>query len=649
MSPSTTAGPGARGAGERTKVRALVFLVLSALILLLIACAGEETQSPTATRAPASAATAVSNLFRLTILHNNDGESQLLNLGPGLEDYGGVAQFTRVVERERALATADENDGVDSGVIVVSSGDNFLATPIFRANLDSGVFFDAQALDLIDYDAIALGNHEFDFGPEVLAEFIKQVSKSRAPFLSSNLDFSGEPVLRDLLDEGRIAESIVVEGAGVGIIGATTPNLGNLSSPRRVRVISDVVGEIQAEVDRLEASGVNRIVLLSHMQTLEEDLAMIRELHGVDVVVAGGGDDLLAGVCDPLIPGDEIARSYPLTATDQRGVNVPVVTTAGKYSYLGRLVVTFDGGGRLLNVDREASRPIRIALGDDPISVEAEIAACRLALIPTPTPIPIPTVTPTPTNPVEDLVATAEAELREAIAGTEVDLDARESEVRTEETNLGNLLADAVLWQTDRLAIDFGAPLPDVALVNGGAIRNDEIIAAGGITTHDTFAIAPFDNAVTVVEGISISQFKEILENVVSRAADRDPDQGTGRFAQVSGFSFEWSESGTAQVLNDDRSVSVPGTRVQRVVLDSGAVIVGGGRVVAGDLLAVATLDFVAGGGDEYPFRGAPFTALGVTYQRALSNFITSSDGLGGTVTAADYPEGGEGRITRLP
>ena len=636
---------------------ALVCGVLVALSIFFIGCGSDPTAtavlSPTERPAPTAAPSptaASAGSFQLTILHNNDGESQLQNLGSGLEDYGGVAQFTRVVERERNLATTDENTTVDSGVIVVSSGDNFLASPIFVANLESGVFFDAQALDLIGYDAIALGNHEFDFGPEVLAEFIKQVSKSRAPFLSSNLDFSGEPLLRDLLDEGRIAESIVVEGAGVGIIGAVTPKLGTISSPRRVKVISDVVGEIQAEVDRLEASGVNRIVLISHMQTLEADLAMVSELHGVDVVVAGGGDELLANECDPLIPGHETRfGSYPLTVTDQRGVDVPVVTTAGQYSYLGRLVVTFDAGGRLLNVDREASRPIRIALGDDPISVQAGIDECKRALIPTPTPIPIPTVMPTPAHAIDAPVATALAELNEPIAEIEVDLDGRKSEVRTEETNLGNLLADAVLWQADRLAIDFGAPLPDVAPVNGGAIRIEAIVPAGQLRKLDTIDIAPFSNMVTVVEGISRSQFKEVLENAVSRAVDGDTEGGTGRFAQVSGFRFEWSESGTAQVLSEDGSVKVLGTRVQRVVLDSGAVIVGGGRVVSGDPLAVATLDFVARGGDEYPFRGAPFTALGVTYQLALSNFVKLPDGLGGSITAADYPEGGEGRIKRLP
>ena len=249
------------------KLHGLATLPVIALSLLLMACGGEPTKSPApraptatagvrtvVTEVPRRASNAVPALapgfFRLTILHNNDGESQLVNLGPGLEDFGGVALFAAVVDREKQVVASDEAAAGESGVIMVSSGDNFLAGAEFTAGRRADTFYDAQALDLIGYDAIALGNHDFDFGPEVLAEFIKQVATSRVSFLSSNLDFSGEPALRDLLDEGRIAESVVVEGERIGIIGAITPTLAIVSSPRKIKIISDVPGEVQAEVDR---------------------------------------------------------------------------------------------------------------------------------------------------------------------------------------------------------------------------------------------------------------------------------------------------------------------------------------------------------------------------------------------------------------
>ncbi len=252
-------------------------------------------QAVTASSAPADTPTPPA-FFRLTILHNNDGESQLVDLGSDLEDFGGVARFATVVQRENQALSSGQGAMGKSGVIMVSSGDNSLAGPEFTAGLRTGTFYDAMALDLIGYDAIALGNHDFDFGPEVLAEFIKDVSDNEAPFLSSNLEFSGEPGLQALFNDGRIAESVVVQknGVSIGIIGATTPNLRFISSPRNVQITSDVAGEVQAEVDRLHAAGINKIVLISHLQDVDTDIALVGQIDGVDVVVAGGGDGSLA-------------------------------------------------------------------------------------------------------------------------------------------------------------------------------------------------------------------------------------------------------------------------------------------------------------------------------------------------------------------
>jgi 5'-nucleotidase len=621
---------------RQTLGRLLVaFLLVVATSLAVTGCsAAEPTPEPVS----------VPDSYQLTILHNNDGESRLMNLGPGLEAYGGAARFAAVVERERAAVRQSNSDSSVNKVIVVSSGDNFLAGAEFIAGRRDGVFYDARAMDVIGYDAIALGNHDFDYGPDVLADFIEQVSGSRVPFLSANLDFSGEPALRDLLDSGRIAESMVVEGGTLGIIGATTPELESLSSPRRVKVMQDVAAQVQAEVDRLEASGVNKIVLISHMQDLEADTELLSKLRGVDVVVAGGDDALLANACDPLVPdGREPYAEYPMMARDRNGTSVPVVTTAGQYSYLGKLVVNFDRNGSIVDIDRDSSGPIRIAANDDSYSIQQEITDCKRRLE--------VRVSPLANRMESDVITSLQMgldQLTRPIAQTQVDLNAIESEVRTRETNQGDLMADALLWQASRLALDYGSVLPDVAIQNGGGIRNDSIIPAGSIRELDTIEMAPFTNMVTVVEGITRSQFKEVLENAVSRAVAGDINAGTGRFAQVAGFKFEWSESGTAQVLNDDGSVRVPGTRIQRVILDSGAVIIGGGKVVPGEPLAVATVDFLARGGDDYPYRGAPFTALGVTYQQALANYVQFSDGLNGAITSEMYPEGGEGRIVRL-
>ncbi|HEX6233145.1 MAG TPA: 5'-nucleotidase C-terminal domain-containing protein [Jiangellaceae bacterium] len=571
--------------------------------------------------------------FTLTILHNNDGESRLTG-APGQPDFGGVARFATLVDELRGEATTGKPAAGQAGrrgVILLSSGDNFLAGPEWQASLDKGVpFYDSLALSRIGYDAMAIGNHEFDFGPDVLADFIESFGADRPPFVSANLDVSDEPRLAALADDGTIVASTVVRERGerIGVVGATTPLLRAISSPRNVKVLEDVAGLVQDQVDELTAARVNKIVLISHLQNINEDLELIPMLSGVDVAIAGGGDELLANDDDLLVPGDVRATdpatgqplTYPLFASNADGADVPIVTTAGDYKYVGRLVVNFDRQGNVLSTD-DMSGPVRVS-GVAPDAVEAD-SWIQANVV----------------DPVNRYIA----DLAEnVIAQSEVALEGRRDPgVRTEETNLGNLVADALYDAGTDNAAAFGVSPPDVAIQNGGGIRNNSLIPAGPITELDTFAIAPFPNFVSVVPDVPRTQFKEIVENLVSRAPLAD-----GRFGQVSGFRFTYDTSGTAQVVNDDGIVLVAGSRVQSIVLDDGTVIVENGQVVPGPGIAVATNDFSARGGDQYPFRGLPFTTVGVTYQQALAGYIVED--LGGLITAADYPEGGEGRITRL-
>lgn len=586
--------------------------------------------------------------FTLTILHNNDGESALLPSG----DEAGVARFATLVEREKrgALQSAKRDEREDDGkrgVIFVSSGDNFLASPAFTASVTDGVYYDAVALDLLGYDAIDLGNHDFDFGPDVLAEFIAGFRRpGKPPYVSSNLDFTGEPALPALADGGVIAKSVIVheQGGTIGIIGATTENLPFISSPRDV-IVNAVLPAVQAEVDRLENRGVKIIILISHLQSILEDIALARQLSGVDVMIAGGGDELLANCktvmdCAPiLLPShlvdtqpigapdgvpDALFDAYPIIASDVSGKKVPVVTTSGGYGYLGRLVVEFDNNG---NVVDWAGGPIRVVSTVFSDGVPENRRMLREVVVP-----------------VQAFVADL---ANNVIATSQVDLNGlRDPGVRTMETNEGNLIADSQLWQAQLLASSFGVDTPQVALQNGGGIRNDSIIPAGDITELDTFDMVPFPNFLTVVPDVPRSQFKDILENAVSRLEFVD-----GRFAQVAGLSFTWNPAGTPQVLNPDGTVVTPGTRVRDVVLDDGTPIVIGGLVQAGNPIDIAIMDFLARGGDAYPFRGAPFTVLGVSHQQTLFNYIAAEvadGGLGSLITAAEHPEGGEGRITRI-
>ena len=493
-------------------------------------------------------------LFALTILHNNDGESDLVADG----DVGGAARFKAVVDQQKSLGNAQTD-----GVLMLSSGDNFLAGTAFEASLSDGTFYDVLALEAIGYDAIQLGNHDFDFGPDTLADFISAFTDA-PPYLSSNLDFSGEANLAALVDPaGPIAPSTSVDigGRTIGIVGATTPNLPFISSPRDVVVDSDVTGAVQGEFDTLAAGGADILIMISHLQGIDEDIALGPDLDGLDVMIAGGGDELLANADDALLPDDapeDIFGAYPLTTTNSGGADVPVVTTSGQYGYLGKLVVWFDTDGNVVDSD------------GGPIAINGQSQDADLLT--------------TVEEPVADFQSGLAANV---IATSEVQLDGVRDNVRSMETNEGNLIADAMLWQANELAASFSVGEADVALQNGGGIRNDDLrpdSAPGDITELDTFDMLPFGNLLVIVPDVSRDNFKEILENAVS-ALNSDGSlgsEGTGRFAQIAGFSFTWDGDGTAQVIDEDGNITTPGTRVTDVALDDGTDIVIGGVVQAG-------------------------------------------------------------------
>jgi 5'-nucleotidase len=559
--------------------------------------------------------TADPNSFRLTVLHANNADSALLNAGPGLEDFGGADRFATLAQQLGSGQPA---------VLTLSSGDSFGASSQFETSLDRGVpYYDSLALDLIGFDASAIGNQEFDYGPDVLAEFLVGFSR-QIPFLSANLDVSGESALSALQAQGRIARSAVLvrQGRSVGLVGVTTPRVSFIASPRDVVVDPSVAPAVQQEIDSLREQGVNIIILLSHLETQAENQSLLADLDGVDLVVAATPEEILASPGTPLVPGDEalVVGDYPTYYSDAAQFDIPVVTTGGRYKYVGRFTGVFDQAGNLTSV--EQAGPVRVAGGGQPDAVA-----------------PDPRVVEQVTEPVALALAQRAATI---VATTEVALDATAENLLQRETNLGDLVADALLARGTALAPQFGAPLPDIALVNGGGIASNQVYPAGNLSVLDLENLLPFVSFLSIVENIPPSQLKELLENSVSKVETND-----GRFAQVAGLEFTWDPNGIAQQVDDDGTVLVAGSRVREVVLDGGTPVVTNGLIAPGaPTVNIATLDFTARGGDQYPYRGAAFTSLGITYATALEDFLQQN--LGGVVQLISYPAGGQGRITRL-
>jgi 2',3'-cyclic-nucleotide 2'-phosphodiesterase (5'-nucleotidase family) len=541
--------------------------------------------------APTNPGTPSDALFELTVLHHNDGESALIPT----DDNPGAARFVADLQ---ALQDVRSTRTQPRAAITISSGDNYLAGPRLQASFENpDAFYDALVYTTAGFDAMTIGNHEFDFGPGVLADFIE--ASEDLPFISANLDFSSEPRLAALESEGRIAASTVVTKGGrdIGVVGATTTQLNSISSPGNV-VVSEVLPAVQDEVDALTADGVDIILLSSHLQDLDEELALVPNLRDVDAVIGGGG-------------AEDLRDSYPLTAVDADGNEVPVVTTPGDYQDIGKLVLNFDADGDLVSVGEDS------------------------ALLAVPLEGP---VNPFVVDNVEAPVAAYVAALADnVIAITEVPLDGRSPVgVRTRETNLGNLMADGMLTAARQRADEFNLPLADIALQNGGGMRQNRLIPVGPVTELDSFDIAAFSNFVSVaqIDGVAL---KSALERSVSALP------GAGGFhGQWAGIRFTYDTSQQAQTVDFlEGVVTQEGSRIVDAVVTradgSRVTLVDDGVLLAGDeIFTIASIDFILrDGGDGYFSLEAPFTTIGLSYQRSLfEQFVRL-----GTVTAADYPD----------
>ncbi len=592
--------------------------------------------------------------YSITFLHNNDGESKLTGYSDSLAAYGGVARFATLLDTTR---TFYENRG--HGVVAVYAGDTFLAGPQFQASLDSGVagsrtFYDALAISRIGYDASILGNHEFDFGPDVLAEFIDDAQTSNpTTYLSANLDFSNEPALAARVASGLIAPSKVVTvatSAGdkrVGIIGVTTETLPFVSSPGAVG-INSVATAVNGQIAALKAASVDHIVLASHLQGLATDSDLIANLDsGVELIIAGGGDEILVNsAASPLptnapatvastglIPGDTAAalsgsltgvtNTYPLrtSATDRGGRQIPIATTGGNYGYLGQVTLQVTNGA--VSIDA-SSNPQRVAAATEDqtagVIANATVQAESVA--------PVETFV---SGLAANVLATTSVQLRQGGSGV----------IRSRETNLGNLVADGVLRAAQQRAAGFGVDAPVIALVNGGGIRAN--VDVGNFTQLSTFSVSPFGNFVSVVEDVSLADLKLLLENAYSKTSD-DPNTpgiapvGTnGRFAQIAGMEVTYDITRAGLAFDSLGTITTPGQRVTDISIGGTAYLVAdtwvNGVDPATTTVDVATLGFLAGGGDQY-FRTAVsgtstylsqlygFTTLGVTDHNALREFV---------------------------
>ena len=572
----------------------------------------------------------------VTVLHVGDQESWLLSAQGNLRDNAGQAiSFYGGIDRLAAVIKNAETTAVGQGrtVLKLNAGDAFLPGPRFTASLnnlatsytDGGQdFYDAIATRQIGFDAMVFGNHEFDLGPQIAARFAKV---SGSTYLSSNLNFDATAEFSALKASGKVAPSKVITttaGHKIGLVGATTPLLPSISSPGAVNVIGfdannteaqnlqALIPLIQAEINRLRnEQGVRTVILMSHLQNASNEInVVIPALSGVDLVLSGGGHELMVDPDDALINGGVAATytSHPVNATDAYGRTVPVLTSHFGNRYVGQVNFTIDdANGTFTGI--ESSKMMRVSgaaadadrVSGDPI-LQAQVVSPVLNYIAALNAQVIGTTAVKLNGPTH---TTCSALPCTFVAG-----------VRNAETGLGNLVADAMRF----------AGKTDIAIQNGGGIRTN-IATPGNLSVGDTFNVLPFTNLVKRAPEMNATQLKDLLEHGYG---DTSPTgRANGRFPQISGMQVTYDSR------NPARTTAGTGSRIQRVVLDDGTVLIDHGVVVNNSrTFSFTTIDFTAAGGDGYPFaanavvfENSPNT---ITYQEALANYIQAPKAEGG-------------------
>ncbi len=435
----------------------------------------------------------------LVLMHTNDVHAHIEQFNK----YGGFCDEEAAAEGKcfggvaRRMTKINEIRAEYPDALLFDAGDEFQGTLFFTQYKGEATL---EFMNRLGYDAMTVGNHEFDAGPATLAKFVQGAD---FPVLGANVDAEADPDLQGLLKPYTILD---VGGTQVGVIGVVTPLTGILSSAGPNVQFTDPVQAVQKYAKELEEQGVNIIVVLSHLGYVpDQDLAA--QVEGVDIIVGGHSHTLLSNT------SDKAKGPYPTVVESARGEPVLIVQDGSYGKYLGFLKVTFSADG------------VAQSWEGDPILLDANVEQDPEVLAR-----------------VEELAQPLN-ELRQQVIGeAAVDLDGSRESCRFGECTMGNLITDAILWATQAQGVQ-------IALQNGGGIRAS--IPAGPVTVGQVLEVLPFGNTIATFE-IKGADLLAALENGVSRAENPE-NEGTGRFLQVAGLRYSWDPTKPA----GERIVSV--------------------------------------------------------------------------------------------
>ena len=412
--------------------------------------------------------------FELTIMHSND-----VNAVHEADDNGegGAARQATVIRQIRAEV---------ANSLLLDAGNRFTGTLFHIAWQGQD---NARVMNLLDYDAMAPGGHEFDDGDEVLANFIDALE---FPLVAANIDFDYSAALA-----GKVAPWVILEVGGerIGVSGLVTAVREMLSAPGPSAVVDrDLLAATRGVVEELQAEGVNKIILLAS-SGVADALELAPQLSGVDVIIVSQGNELFSNAYA------NAANSYPVVRESAAGEPVLVVMAGQHTQYLGRLDVEFDAGGVLTDWDGDTIHLSRyIAPAADVADLVAELAG--------------------PIQQIGEMV----------VGETTVPLQGGWRACGVSECPLGNLLTDALREHS-------GA---QIAYINGNGFYGD--IAAGAITLDDLLEVHPYNDIIETfnLTGADLAAVLEqaVMNITLNEAGQVRRDDASGNFLQLSGVRF---------------------------------------------------------------------------------------------------------------
>lgn len=462
----------ATGAGVMNRRR---FLTVAGASLVVASGGGIASFSMTSAHAQGA--------FKLNVLHINDMHSRVESIsrfnstcstadeGEG-KCFGGFGRLaTKIWQRRKEIEDAGEN------VITLDAGDQFQGS-LFYTTYRGKV--EGEFMNRIGFDAMAVGNHEFDNGPDVLADFIDLVE---FPVISGNISVADGEKLAGKIDEWTILE---VGGEKIGVLAVTTPDTAIISGPGPNVTFQDEIEYLREAVGRLRGEGVDKVLLLSHVG-FTRDQQIAAAIEGISAIIGGHSHTLLSNT-------EEGAPAYATLVENPAGKAVPIVQ-AGAYSkHLGDLTLIFAEDGYVA----EATGDTRVL--DASIEPDAEIEA-RIAEL---------------AGPIETMKATPVGEVSAPIDGSRETCRARECE-------MGVAVTDAILARTADMGVT-------IAIQNGGGLRAS--IGQGMATVGDVLSVLPFQNTLATMK-LKGADIVASLE-----AAVDDIENGAGKFPQVAGLKF---------------------------------------------------------------------------------------------------------------